>query len=65
MPLQRRPHFPLSRLDALTKSFSGTLAGWGHTVLKPLAISPRQRLDDALRVVDAMPFGATDCALPM
>ncbi len=45
--------------------FSGTLAGWGSTVLKPLAISPRQRLDDALRVVDAMPFGATDCALPM
>ena len=34
-------------------------------MLKPLAISPRQRLDDALRVVDAMPFGATDCALPM
>lgn len=45
--------------------FSGKLGGWGHTVLKPLAISPRQRLDDALRVVDAMPFGATDCALPM
>ena len=45
--------------------FSGTPAGWGSTVLKPLAISPRQRLDDALRVVDAMPFGATDCALPM
>lgn len=45
--------------------FSGTPAGWGSTELRPLAISPRQRLDDALRVVDAMPFGATDCALPM
>ena len=51
--------------ESTAVGFSGTLAGWGHTVLKPLAISPRQRLDDALRVVDAMPFGATDCALPM
>ena len=33
--------------------------------VKPLGISPRRRLDDALAVVDAMPFGGTDCALPM
>jgi 60 kDa SS-A/Ro ribonucleoprotein len=38
---------------------------WHDTALKPLAISPRQRLDDALRVVDAMPTSGTDCALPM
>jgi 60 kDa SS-A/Ro ribonucleoprotein len=38
---------------------------WRDATLKPLAISPRQRLDDALRVIDAMPFGGTDCALPM
>ena len=38
---------------------------WHDTALKPLAISPRQRLDDALRVVDAMPMSGTDCALPM
>lgn len=37
----------------------------GAASLKALGISPRQRLDDALRVVDAMPFGGTDCALPM
>jgi 60 kDa SS-A/Ro ribonucleoprotein len=35
------------------------------TGLTPLAITPRQRLDDALRVVDNLPFGGTDCSLPM
>jgi 60 kDa SS-A/Ro ribonucleoprotein len=33
--------------------------------LKPLAISPRQRLDDAVKTVSNLPFGGTDCALPM
>ena len=33
--------------------------------LTPLAISPRQRLDDAVATVDNLPFGGTDCALPM
>jgi 60 kDa SS-A/Ro ribonucleoprotein len=33
--------------------------------LAPLSISPRQRLDDVLRQVDGLPFGGTDCALPM
>jgi 60 kDa SS-A/Ro ribonucleoprotein len=33
--------------------------------LTPLAISPRQRLTDAVRVVSDLPFGGTDTALPM
>jgi 60 kDa SS-A/Ro ribonucleoprotein len=33
--------------------------------LTRLKLSPRQRFDDALQVVDDAPFGATDCALPM
>lgn len=33
--------------------------------LTPLAISPRQRLDDATRSIANLPFGGTDCALPM
>jgi len=33
--------------------------------LVPLSISPRQRLDDVVRQVGGMPFGGTDCALPM
>lgn len=30
-----------------------------------LTISPRQRLDDAIRTVSNLPMGPTDCALPM
>lgn len=33
--------------------------------LARLSISPKQRLDDALKIVDAAPMGGTDCALPM
>lgn len=42
-----------------------TRASWHDSALRPLAISPRQRLDDALKVIDAMPMSGTDCALPM
>jgi 60 kDa SS-A/Ro ribonucleoprotein len=37
----------------------------GHDGLTPLAISPRRRLDDAVKTVSDLPFGGTDCALPM
>jgi 60 kDa SS-A/Ro ribonucleoprotein len=30
-----------------------------------LSISPRQRLDDVVRAVDKLPFGGTNCTLPM
>lgn len=33
--------------------------------LMPLALSPRQRLDDAVRATANLPFGRTDCAQPM
>jgi 60 kDa SS-A/Ro ribonucleoprotein len=33
--------------------------------LTELAVSPRQRLDDVLAAAAALPFGGTDCALPM
>jgi 60 kDa SS-A/Ro ribonucleoprotein len=39
--------------------------GWGEDGLTPLAISPRQRLDDAVKTMSHLPFGGTDCALPM
>ncbi len=32
--------------------------------ITPLAISPGQRLDNAVRTVNDLPFGGTDCALP-
>ncbi len=33
--------------------------------LVPLSLSPSMRLDDAVRAVSGLPFGATDCAQPM
>jgi 60 kDa SS-A/Ro ribonucleoprotein len=39
--------------------------GGGKAGLTPLAISPRQRLTDAVKAVSNLPFGGTDCALPM
>lgn len=40
------------------------IVGFSHTLVD-VRISPRQRLDDALRVLDLIPMGGTDCALPM
>jgi 60 kDa SS-A/Ro ribonucleoprotein len=39
--------------------------GWGNDGLTPLPLSPRQRLDDTVKAVSGLPFGGTDCALPM
>jgi len=33
--------------------------------LTELDLSPRQRLDDVVRTISGLPFGGTDCALPM
>lgn len=33
--------------------------------LRVLNISPRQRLNDIIRAISGLPFGQTDCALPM
>lgn len=40
------------------------IMGFSHR-FEPLAISPRQRLDDVVRTVTNLRFGATDCSLPM
>ncbi len=44
-------------------AFIAFTAGTGG--ITPLAISPRQRLDDVVKTVGALPMGGTDCALPM
>jgi 60 kDa SS-A/Ro ribonucleoprotein len=49
---------------AATGGYGGKWGG-GQSGIKPLDISPRQRLDDVLRSIDGLPFGGTDCALPM
>lgn len=38
---------------------------YSNSGITPLAISPRQRLDDVVRIISGLPFGGTDCALPM
>jgi 60 kDa SS-A/Ro ribonucleoprotein len=38
--------------------------GFGSGI-SPLAISTRSRLDDVVKAVSDLPFGGTDCALPM
>ena len=47
-----------------SRRFGGRWGG-GETGLSPLSISPRQRLTDAVQAVSNLPFGGTDCALPM
>jgi len=37
----------------------------GGSGISPLSISPRSRLTDAVKEVSGLPFGATDCAMPM
>jgi len=41
-----------------------TLLGFSNELV-PLAISPRQRLDDVCATIDRVPMGGTDCSLPM
>ncbi|HKO15238.1 MAG TPA: TROVE domain-containing protein [Gemmatimonadaceae bacterium] len=56
---------PRHRVVAFTNGpYPSRFAGYGSG-LTPLAISPRQRLDDVVRETSALPFGGTDCALPM
>jgi 60 kDa SS-A/Ro ribonucleoprotein len=43
----------------------GGMHGGGSAELTPLAISPKQRLTDAVAAVSNLPFGGTDCSLPM
>ncbi|WP_405137558.1 TROVE domain-containing protein [Nocardia sp. NBC_01388] len=45
-------------------SARGFMSGHGVSLTR-LPISPRQRLDDAIRTVSNLPFGGTDCALPI
>jgi 60 kDa SS-A/Ro ribonucleoprotein len=61
---------PNHRIVAFTKGtypsmWSRTHGSLYDTGLTPLPISPRQRLDDVVRQIASIPFGGTDCALPM
>lgn len=75
MPISaREASAALALVTAATESayeivgFTSSGGGYGYNraaALTSLAISPRQRLDDAIRAVSNLPFGGTDCSLPM
>ena len=46
-------------------AFTAGAGGFGRSGLSTLSISPRERLDDVVRRTSGLPFGGTDCALPM
>ena len=39
--------------------------GFTTASISRLSVSPRQRLDDVVRTTSNLPFGGTDCSLPM
>jgi 60 kDa SS-A/Ro ribonucleoprotein len=56
------------RYELLAFTGAGPTSPYGYRstpAVSPLAISPRERLDDVIRHVQGLPFGRTDCALPM
>jgi 60 kDa SS-A/Ro ribonucleoprotein len=56
---------PEHRFVGFTAGSHPTMHRGYDTGLTPLAISPRQRLDDVVKSISGLPFGGTDCALPM
>ncbi len=56
---------PRHFFTAFTAGGYRSVHGRATSGLVPLSISPRQRLDDVVRQVGTLPFGGTDCALPM
>lgn len=58
------PEYLVAAFSAATGGYGGKWGG-GDPGLSVLSISPRQRLDDVLKAVGSLPFGGTDCSLPM
>jgi 60 kDa SS-A/Ro ribonucleoprotein len=56
---------PRHRFVAFTDGTYRSMHGSLGSGITPLAISPRQRLDDVVQSISTLPFGGTDCALPM
>ena len=58
---------PAHMFVAFTSASGGYGGKWGGGVsgITTMSISPRQRLDDVVSTVSALPMGGTDCALPM
>jgi 60 kDa SS-A/Ro ribonucleoprotein len=52
-------------LLGFTSTSAGRWRSGDDNAITPLNVSPRQRLDDVIRTISALKFGATDCALPI
>lgn len=46
-------------------SAPGARTGWRSGGVQPVAVDPSRRMDDVLRETGRLPFGGTDCSLPM
>lgn len=46
-------------------AFSSKSGSWSTRGVVQVKISPKQRLDDVIRETNRLPFGGTDCSLPM
>lgn len=60
--------FSCKGVGGWTSPTQSSMYNWGYSSsngISPLSISPRQRLDDVIKIADTLPFGGTDCALPM
>ncbi len=62
---QRESNVSLVAFTAGAGGATGGKWGGGQSGLTPLSFSGRQRLDDIMKATSQMPFGGTDCALPM
>ena len=58
------PELAVVGFTAAAKGYGGQWGG-GDVGLTPLPISPKQRLDDVLKLLEGLPFGGTDCSMPM
>jgi 60 kDa SS-A/Ro ribonucleoprotein len=57
---------PEYRIVGFTDGGASSNGDWRlNTILTELDISPRRRLDDVCGYIAGLPFGGTDCALPM
>lgn len=52
--------------DYYISGFTSGRGGWGSgTALTPLNLTPKMTLTEAVRYTSGLPFGGTDCSLPM
>src|SRR5205814_604405 len=58
------PEYSMVGFTCAKGGYGGAYGG-GDPGLTPLAISHRERLDDVVCSLAALPMGGTDCALPM